>query len=488
MATYDLVMSMKAPEAYDTASSAIDLVHFGYTRVLQDLLPPGRAYTRKTGSVLQRLLAGIGMELSRVQRGLRRMLAEAQPATAITTISLWETLLGLPECDDPETLAERREVAATKLAAAIGHTQEEGWWSSLFEKYGYTLDEAKTFGEFFADCEGDCDLGVFDEAWLFYLWMVTTSGAADAVLECHVSKAQLLGYLLEVHYHWMQVPSLSGAADLRGVATSQDGWTVVVGYAGAILRSKDLLTSWATIVPPTAYDLTAACSAGKSLLVAVGNSVGGNGALYSDDAGATWLDITFATDDLHGVTRVQTDADDVIAVGDAGSAWLSEDGGATWTSKTTPTTEHLYAACCCTGAVVAVGATGTIIRTVDSGANWTEPASGTTVTLRGVAGFEATVVGVGDDGTVLRSSNAGVAWSPVTSGTTEDLYAVAVAPVTGRWTACGAGGTIIQSDDGGATWSVATIISSTLRGVGVSALINQAIVVGSGDPKQIFVE
>lgn len=488
MATIDLVVSIKAPEAFDTEGSQLDLVHFGYTRVLQDLLPPGRAFTRRPGSVLQRLLAGIGMELSRVQRGLRRMLAEAQPATSITALSLWETLLGLPECDEPTTLAERQEVAAAKLAAAAGHAQDEAWWEGLFAKYGYTLDEWKDFEQFFADCEGDCDLGVFGEYWLFYLWMVTTSGDKDAVLECHVAKEQLLGYLLEVHYHWMQVPSLAGSADLRGVATSQDGWTVVVGLAGKILRSKDMLTSWATIMPPVDLDLQAACSAGKSLLVAVGNSAGGNGALYSDDAGVTWSDNLFSADELYGVTRVQTDSDDVIAVGEAGKAWLSANGGASWTQKTTPTATDLFAACCCTGAVVAVGASGKIIRTPDSGANWTEPTSGTAATLRGVAGLASVVVAVGAGGVVIRSSNAGANWSAVTSGTEADLYAVTVAPLTGRWTACGASGTILQSDDGGVTWTATTIASSTLKGAGCSALINQAVVVGSGDPKQIFVE
>ena len=68
---------------------------------------------------------------------------------------------------------------------------------------------------------------------------------------------------------------------------------------------------------------------------------------------------------------------------------------------------------------------GTILRTTNGGTTWTSQTSGTTNYLYGVSFTDAnTGTAVGDYGTILRTTNGGTTWTSQTSGTTDDLYGV----------------------------------------------------------------
>ena len=71
---------------------------------------------------------------------------------------------------------------------------------------------------------------------------------------------------------------------------------------------------------------------------------------------------------------------------------------------------------------VAVGQSGTILTSTD-GATWTSRTSGTSNYLYDVAFGNSTFVAVGASGTILTSTN-GTSWTTRTSGTTNALYGV----------------------------------------------------------------
>jgi photosystem II stability/assembly factor-like uncharacterized protein len=106
---------------------------------------------------------------------------------------------------------------------------------------------------------------------------------------------------------------------------------------------------------------------------------------------------------------------------------------------------------------IAVGNLGTIIGTSDGGNTWSTGVSGTTNNLRKVfvSGLTIPVItAVGDNGTIIRSSNAGVTWTPWTSGVTLDLHDIFVHdPTNGTtMTVVGESGVILWTNNGGSNW------------------------------------
>lgn len=68
-----------------------------WLEALQALLPPGRAFTREPGSVLTRLLSAIAAVLAAVQINIEALAAQSDPRLAVSMLSDWETMLGLPD-------------------------------------------------------------------------------------------------------------------------------------------------------------------------------------------------------------------------------------------------------------------------------------------------------------------------------------------------------------------------------------------------------
>jgi photosystem II stability/assembly factor-like uncharacterized protein len=92
---------------------------------------------------------------------------------------------------------------------------------------------------------------------------------------------------------------------------------------------------------------------------------------------------------------------------------------------------------------------GAILRTEDGGATWTSQVSGTTNLLLGVAFVDASSgIAVGGQGTILRTVDGGASWTRQLSGIADGLYGVSVADAS-TWTAVGSGGTIVHTTTGG---------------------------------------
>jgi photosystem II stability/assembly factor-like uncharacterized protein len=89
----------------------------------------------------------------------------------------------------------------------------------------------------------------------------------------------------------------------------------------------------------------------------------------------------------------------------------------------------------------AVGDGGKIVRTSDGGTTWSTQSSGTTQALWGVSFADAANGwAVGKAGTILRTTDGGTTWGAEASGTTQDLFDVKALSATEAW-AVGANGT-----------------------------------------------
>jgi|GEM_PF-1148957 len=148
------------------------------------------------------------------------------------------------------------------------------------------------------------------------------------------------------------------------------------------------------------------------------------------------------------------------AVGTAGAIYKTIDGGLSWTTQTSGTSEVLhdvYFVNSNTG--YAVGTNGAIRKTTNGGATWTsQTATGTATTvfydlhfLSGNNGFIA-----GSGGKIIKTTDGGATWSTLTSGTSSDLHAVYFTSLTAGYVA-GNGGIIRKTSDAGSSWTTLTI-------------------------------
>lgn len=110
-----------------------------YARMFLGLLPRGAAWSRMLDSVLARLLAACAEEAARIDAAGLRLIEEADPQTALSGISDWERVLGLPDACLPSgtTLPERRMAVLAKLADT--GRQDLAYWYELAAVLGYDV-------------------------------------------------------------------------------------------------------------------------------------------------------------------------------------------------------------------------------------------------------------------------------------------------------------------------------------------------------------
>jgi photosystem II stability/assembly factor-like uncharacterized protein len=129
--------------------------------------------------------------------------------------------------------------------------------------------------------------------------------------------------------------------------------------------------------------------------------------LVTHDGGATWTRQATSLPptgiSLHGVWFV--DRQHGWVVGDSGTILVTVDGGATWWTQLSPTTEKLLAVRFAGPATGwAVGEKGTVLETTTAGLPWVSQTTGVKTTLRAVAVAEGTVWVAGEEGVLLAST------------------------------------------------------------------------------------
>lgn len=110
-----------------------------YLRLLQSLLPKGKAWNRDESSVLTEFLYGEAEELSRVDKRSDDLLQERDTRYASELLVDHELDLGLPdECSESSlTITERRRAAHSKLIAQ--GQQSPSYFIELAAAYGWTI-------------------------------------------------------------------------------------------------------------------------------------------------------------------------------------------------------------------------------------------------------------------------------------------------------------------------------------------------------------
>ena len=150
-----------------------------YLRLLQSLLPKGKAWNRDEGSVLTEFLYGQADEFARVDERSNDLLQERDTRYTSELLVDHETDLGLPdECSpDSQTIQERRAAAHGRLISLGG--QSPAYFIDLALAYGWTV----TITEYSAFICGEHAAGEgCGDSDNFFYWKVTiTIGGGNII-------------------------------------------------------------------------------------------------------------------------------------------------------------------------------------------------------------------------------------------------------------------------------------------------------------------
>lgn len=141
----------------------------------------------------------------------------------------------------------------------------------------------------------------------------------------------------------------------------------------------------------------------------------------------------------------------LVAVGDGGSIWRTEDRE-NWVPQLTSVPDDLKAITHQENTLIAVGANGRILRCA-SGSEWTAEPSGVTTSLNAITYGAGTFVAAGANGTVIYSTD-GRRWLPWPTGATDDLNDILWDG--SRFFAVGKNATLLIAEPGG-TWVRKTV-------------------------------
>ena len=233
------------------------------------------------------------------------------------------------------------------------------------------------------------------------------------------------------------------------------GW--VISDSGTIYRSTDKGRTWLAPVPQTSARMDGLSDfhfvdALHGWAVAPYSWYGSAAhAIYSSaDGGSSWQPVA-DTETLSGLVSVRFgDAQHGVAVGPAGVAMVSDDGGRTWTPRPTGVARALRrVAFADARTAVAVGEGGAVVRSTDQGRTWSRVASPTTETLQDVRFLSATTgYAVGGRGTLLVTRDGGASWTPQRTGARAGLQTVYFLDEQTGWVA-GDNGAILATVSGG---------------------------------------
>ena len=147
---------------------------------------------------------------------------------------------------------------------------------------------------------------------------------------------------------WAEGSGAQIAALAEGVSFAGDGW-VAVGSGGAVLRSDDA-ASWVEIDAGTDRFLGDVARVGERLF-----AVGEQGTLLvSDDGGLSWT--ARSTGSLSVLHTIVSAGEEILVLGESPTVLLgSSDGGDSWEARSLPTTERLGAIGYGAGRLVVLG-------------------------------------------------------------------------------------------------------------------------------------
>ena len=257
-----------------------------------------------------------------------------------------------------------------------------------------------------------------------------------------------------VHFRIAWDANAIGTSSINGVSFPTATTGFACGDQGAIFTTSNGGTSWTRQTTPTTYDLSSICFLDANTGFACGEA---GTVLTTTNGGAAWnLVATQFNNDLTGIVFGTTSIGFVCGTGGL-LAW-SADGGNTWTQAATSPNAYLdfngigLSNDTVQTSVIAVGDGGQVYVSNDAGVtyyvasipvatNWNAIAKGT-ATISGIT--PEPTYAVGDGGLVMTSVDNGVTWINVTPqwpGTPPQLLAVSFDSNLNVWVA-GQNGTV----------------------------------------------
>ncbi|OLD78427.1 MAG: hypothetical protein AUI33_03630 [Ignavibacteria bacterium 13_1_40CM_2_61_4] len=154
---------------------------------------------------------------------------------------------------------------------------------------------------------------------------------------------------------------------------------------------------------------------------------------------------------LHAVSCTSVSV--CVAVGDHRTILTTGDGGQTWASRLSGSTDTLWGVSCTVPSVcIAVGDAQAILRSPDGGQTWSVILQlGGSNQWLSVSCFGATCVAVGNDGSIATSADAGMTW--LTNRWVSGRLSGVSCPDASACFAVGQAG-VLRSNDSGKTWAV----------------------------------
>lgn len=143
-----------------------------YGRQIQQLLPPGPAFTRDPSTETGKLATALGAELSRMDTSAEGLVVEGFPGTTNELLADWERTAGLPDpaIPTPTTIAARLAALQARLISIGG--QYPAYFISIAAAFGYAAT-ITTHTPFAADVSHADDL-LYDELSRFW-WEMNVS-------------------------------------------------------------------------------------------------------------------------------------------------------------------------------------------------------------------------------------------------------------------------------------------------------------------------
>ncbi|MBD3872186.1 MAG: hypothetical protein IFK91_04605 [Acidobacteria bacterium] len=259
----------------------------------------------------------------------------------------------------------------------------------------------------------------------------------------------------------IQAPLAARSLKLDTVAV--DGALVAVGHRGHILISTDGGETWQQAEVPTRATLTGVDFHDRNLGWVVGHD---SVILRTKDGGATWERVHWAPEDEAPFFDVWfSDAENGIAIGAYGSYYTTSDGGTTWSFEPIGDTDwHLHQiARSSDGRLYMAAEAGMAYRSDDGGATWTELLTPYQGSFFGVLPLEDGVVLLfGLRGHLFRSEDAGESWLEIETGTVA-MLTDGIRLDDGMIVITGLGGIVLVSSDSGRTFEI--LEQSSRRGI-----------------------
>jgi uncharacterized protein YmfQ (DUF2313 family) len=147
-----------------------------YQAQLQQLLPPGRAWTRGPLAALTGLLGGFGPAYAAVDQRCSDLMDEADPRTTTEMLPDWERIAGLPDpcAGADQTLEQRRQLLLAKLTQVGGQSAAYLGQQAMGVGYPVTISAYAV-----CDCESDCEASVLEETWAFAFQVAAAATTVD---------------------------------------------------------------------------------------------------------------------------------------------------------------------------------------------------------------------------------------------------------------------------------------------------------------------